>query len=151
MIMLLSLLVMPLQMQPRIRFIFVDAAAHCWLLWSLLSTRTSRSLTARLLHSHKTYPVVGSLVILSQVQDFLLSLLNFILISLTICSNFFQGLCKMVLPCDVFTSPPFFVSPGSLIRMLSIASSRSFMKMLNTVRPSINSWDTLLETSCQPE
>jgi len=47
-----SVLAMPLQMQPRIRFAFFAAAVLCWLMLSLLSTRVPRSLSARLLRSH---------------------------------------------------------------------------------------------------
>lgn len=43
---------MDLQMKPRIRFAFVAAAAHRWLTFSLLSTRTPRPLSATLFPSH---------------------------------------------------------------------------------------------------
>lgn len=48
----LSLLVMQLWVQPRVWFVLVAVAGHCWLLLSLLSARTPRSLPARLFPGH---------------------------------------------------------------------------------------------------
>ena len=73
-----SLLVMSPQMQPRIRFAFVAAAAHCWLVFSL-STRTPRSLSARLLPSHTDPSLYWGLWLwCPSCRTWHLSLLNFI-------------------------------------------------------------------------
>lgn len=45
----------------------------------------------------------------------------------------------------------YLVSSANLVSVLSVPSSRSFMKMLNTLEPSINQWGTLLLTCYQPE
>ncbi|KAK4810941.1 hypothetical protein QYF61_013349 [Mycteria americana] len=80
-----------------------------------------------------------------------LSLLNFILFLLSHSSSLSRSLCKIALPSEVSTSPPILVSSANLVRVLSIPSSRSFMKMSNSVGPSIDPWGTPLVTVCQPE
>ena len=47
-------LVMLCLMHPRMRFALLAARAHCWLISSLLSTNTPRSLSAGLLSSHSS-------------------------------------------------------------------------------------------------
>ena len=57
--MCLSLPVISLWIQPRVFFVCAAAAAHCWLMFNLLYTKTSSSLSARLLPCHKDPNLTG--------------------------------------------------------------------------------------------
>ena len=93
-----SLLVMSPQMQPRIRFAFVAAAAHCWLVFSL-STRTPRSLSARLLPSHTDPSLYRGLWLwCPSCRTWHLSLLNFIQFLLAHFSRLSRSLFLMCPP-----------------------------------------------------
>ena len=88
-------------------------------------------------------------VILSQVQDLahVFVQLHIVFVSLLFCLS--RSLSKMALLSDVSTSLPSLVSSANLVRVLSISSLKSFMKMLNSMGPSIIPWGTLLVTGCQ--
>lgn len=82
-----------------------------------------------------------------------LPFLNFTLFSLAHSSSLSQSFCQMMCPglSDVSTSLPSILSSEDMVRVLPILSSRIFMKMLNSIGPSINLGGTPLVTGCQPE
>jgi len=63
-------------MHPRIPLAFLAARAHCWLMVTLSSTRTPRSLSAELLPAGPPQPVLVPGVVPPQVQDPALALVE---------------------------------------------------------------------------
>jgi len=103
MIMPLSLLVMPLWLQPRARFAFVAAVVFCGLMVSLWSTGIPRVLRGGCGGSPNTLilaccpgPSAGLCT----------CLLNFLLFLLAHSPSLSRSLCNLALSSDVSTSPP---------------------------------------------
>ena len=64
-------------------------------------------------------------------------------------SSLSRSLCSALLPSGRSTLPPSLVSSANLLRVHSIPSSRSSMKMLNRSSPSTEPWGTPLVTGHQ--
>lgn len=96
---------MHLQMQPSIKLAFVAAVAYYWLLFSLLSTKTAKFLSARLCPSC-TDPGLHWVLWLCcpRCRTLLLPLLNFILFLQAHSSSLSRSFCKMSLLSDMSTS-----------------------------------------------
>lgn len=120
---------MPLWLLPKIQFTLVAAALHCWLVFSSLSTRTPKSLSVRLLPSCTDPGLYCYIVPGAGLCICLLDLILFLLV----CSSSLSP-CEMALLSNK--------SLATLVRVLLIPSSRSFMNILNSVGPGIDPWGT---------
>ncbi|KAK4823935.1 hypothetical protein QYF61_008321 [Mycteria americana] len=88
---------------------------------------------------------------LSSSGRFSSPLIIFMLFLLVHSSSLSRSLCKMALPSDMSTSLPSLVSSVNLVRVLSIPSYRSVIKVLNSMGHSIDPWRIQFMTDCQPE
>lgn len=90
--------------QPRIQFAFVAAAAHCWLFFSLLSIRISRSSRQGCSPATQVPASTGLFVqVIPKCWTLHSSLLNFIQLLPTVPAC--PGLCKTDFPPGTSTSP----------------------------------------------
>lgn len=147
----LSLLMMPLQMQPDlIQLAFVSVAAHCWLVLSLMSARTPRSLSAILLFSHVDPNLFRDLwLCLSPCKTLHFYSLNLRQFLLDYCGSLSRSLCKVALHFERSTSPTWFtiismVGGGTLNPVVQI------IYLLNSTEARINHQGTWLVTGCLP-
>ena len=144
--MTLSLLVIPLVMQPSSLLAFFATAAHCSLTLRWLSTRTPRFLSTEVLTSQVDLSLCytpGSWF--PTCKTLHLSFLNFIRFLLAHSSSLSRSSCRVALPYKVSTSALSLISLENFIRVHLVPSSRSLLKLLNSVRPSINPWETPFE------
>lgn len=115
---LLSLLVILVQMQPRIQFTFGAAALHCWLMVSLLSLLASGPLHQGFSLPHRSWPV-WALWLFIPMQDHACLGLFFS------ASPLFQAF-----PCRyTSTSSSSLVPSANVVRVLSVPSSRYLVKI----------------------
>ena len=78
-----------------------------------------------------------------------ISLLNFMKFLSAHFSSLSRSLWMAAQLCGVLVTCPSFVSSANLVRLHSVPSSRSLMKVLNRTGPSIYSWGPLLVTGLQ--
>ena len=145
------LLVMPLLMQSSILLAFFGAEAKCSLIL-ILSTRTSRSLSAELLSSWVDPSLCCTLgLCFPRCKTLHLSLLNFIMFLVARSSSLSRSSCRVARPSEVSTSPLSLVSSTNFIRVHLVLSPRSLTKIWNGIGPNINPWATTLVTVCKLE
>lgn len=115
--------------------------AYCWLMLSLLSSSTPRSLSAELLSSHPSPSLYLCLTLHHpRCRTQYLPLLNFIPLVITQRSNLSESLCKASSLSGESTTSLIL----DLLRMHSTAASRSLIDMLNRIGPRIEPWGILL-------
>lgn len=133
---------------------------------SLLSTRTLRSLSARLFVSHTDPSLYCALWLChTRCRTSHLSLLNFILFSLAHSSGMSGSICKVTLHSDVFTSPRSLVPSANLVRTLQFcllgylrrcwtpwgpASVPGGSHLWQVVSLNENHWSPSTEAACEP-
>jgi len=126
---------------------FLAARPHCWLMFKLVPTRTSRPFSAEQLSSWVYSTCSGAQGCRSPDAglQFLLNFKRFLPAYLFSMSRF---LMMSAQPSGEPTTPPSSVSCLGLLRVHSTLppSSRSLMKMLNRTGSSIDRWGTLLVT-----
>lgn len=129
-------------MQPRTLFAFFGIRAHRCLMLSLVSTRTPRSFSEKLLSS------LGLFIPKSRTFLFLFPFLSFMRFLLAHFCSLWRSLWMSPHPWDVLATPISSIFSVNLLRVHSLSPSRSLMKMQNSTGPS--AWGTLLVTSLQP-
>lgn len=128
---------------PQIPLTFMAIGAHCWLMANLLSTRTPRFFFAEFLFS-RSAPILCWCIWLfpSGCRSLHLLLLNLLYALLSSLSRS----CWVAFWC---ISPSSFISSAHLLRVHSIPSSSSLMKMLNKTTASTDTLGEVLITGLQ--
>ena len=131
-------------MQPRILLAFWAASAHCWSMLNLSSIKTLKSFSVRLLlrsssslHTYLEFPWPKP----NTLHLTLLNLIRFIwnhLLSLS------KSLWMAFLLSAESIAPLSLIFSENLLRMHSISSSMSLIKMLKCTQPKTDSWGTPL-------
>lgn len=86
-------------MHPRLVCLSACPGSRCWLVLSLLLTRTHRSLTAKLLSSHSSPSLyLWPLLLHSKYRTWNFDLLNFKPFIISQCSILSRSLCKPLVP-----------------------------------------------------
>lgn len=110
-----------LLMQPGSLLLFRSARACCWLMFTSLSAKTPRSLSAE--HQLFSYSVLSLYhcgdFFLSRCRHLHLSLLNFIVFLLRHSSILSRSLWMATLLCSILPGPPHLVSSTDLMRVYS--------------------------------
>ncbi|XP_058029134.1 nicotinamide riboside kinase 1 isoform X1 [Ahaetulla prasina] len=132
---------------PELCWLFLAAAAHCWLISKWLSTRTPRSLSQVLLLSKVPHIRYLCILLLPKCRTLLFSLLNFILLDSAQCSSLSRSFCNLSLSSGVLAIPASLVSSANLMSSPFIPLSKSLMKMLKSTGPKTEPWGTPLHTS----
>ncbi|KAK4813337.1 hypothetical protein QYF61_026500 [Mycteria americana] len=88
-------------------------------------------------------------VVVTQVQDPALSLVDLIQLALAHRSSLSRSLCRAFLPSSRSTLPHNLVSSANLLRVHSIPSSWSLIRILNRTGPNTEPWGTSLVTGYQ--
>lgn len=122
----LSLLAALLLMQPRSLWMFFAAKAHCWLIFNMLSTRTSVPLLQSCCIAVCWLPTcTGPVSFPGAGLGIYFPLLNFMRLLLVCFSSVSGSLWS-----GVSTTPPSFVSPANMLRVQSDPSPRSLTEVL---------------------
>lgn len=123
----LGMLAVEFLLQPRSLWTIFATKAHGWLAFSLVSTRTSLSFSAKLLCSQLASQMRLYLALLpTRVQDFLP--ISLCWTSCWLISPVSRGCCGVA-----SATPPSFISPANVQWVQSNPSSRSIMKTFRSV------------------
>lgn len=139
----LDLLATFLLMQPRMSLIFFPARAHCWFMLTLVSTSTSRSISAKLTCRWVTTSIYWCMVLFlprsSTFHFLLLNLMGFLLRSIWVAAQPLAYQPLLLVLCHL----------GTGLRVHSASSPRPLKTMLRMTGPCIDPWDTPLVTGVQ--
>ncbi|KAK4830007.1 hypothetical protein QYF61_008177 [Mycteria americana] len=129
-------------MQPRIPLAFFAVKAYCWLMFNLMSTKTPRSFSAKLLSSWVALAHTGACGCSSSGAGLFAFLLNFMRFTPAHFSSLSRTLWVASHPSGISTTRPSFVSSASLLRVHVVPSSKLLMKMFkrfeHTIDPGIH-------------
>ena len=139
-------------MHPRTWFVLLATRAPCWLLLSLQSTSTPRSLSAGLLFSHSSPNLyLCPEFLCPRCEIWHLDLLYFIPLTIFQCCYLSLSFLKPSHSLRESTTPSSLVSSANLLMVHSTPASRLFIKILNRTGCGTEPWGTPLVTSHQPD
>lgn len=122
------------------------ARAHFCLMFNIVFTRTQRSFSANLLSSQSALTVDWCLGLFFPKDKTLLNFMRFFVACFSSLSRYLWMSAK---PSGLSATPHSFVSSPNFLRMQSVLSSMSLLKMLNIIGPSIDLLGTPLVTGIQ--
>ena len=152
MITALLLLATVFLIQARMPLAFLATWAHCWLMFSRLSTNHPQVLFRRAAFQPLLpKPAVLHGVVVTKVQDLALGLAVPHTVGLSPSIQAVQIPLQSLPPSSRSTVPPCLVSSANSLREHSIPSPRSLIKMLHKAGPNTEPWRTSLVTGHQPD
>ena len=137
-------------MQPRRSLAAFGTRAHCCLVVNLVPTRTPRAFSAKLFRSWSAPSMYWCMdLFLPRCRTLHFPSLNFMRFLSAHSSSLLRSLGMAAQPSGVSATPRSLVSSAYFLRVHSVTTSRSVMKMLNSMRSGINCWGTPLVTGLQ--